>query len=328
MRREHKHIMTHAMYRVGVDLGGSKILAVVCDADGRVLGEAKKKTKPERGYPAVVDRVAGVIRDAIADAQVADDALVATWGVGVPGPVGGDGRTVMGATNLGWPVVAMADDLEALFPGRRFVLGNDVNVGALGEVHYGCAQGEPAVFALFVGTGLGGALVLDGQVVTGRRGLAGEIGHLPAPFGARLCTCGQHGCLETVASKVGIRQALAESRAQGVRCLIPESDKMLRAGTLRTAYDDGCRATRRAVKHMGRALAWAVVAVTAVAEPSCCVIGGGVGEKFGPELLAGLRKALARYPYFGTAADFDIRLASLGDHAVAIGAIRLAEDAR
>ena len=319
--------MTQAIHRVGVDLGGSKILAVVCDADGRVLAEAKKRTKPERGYAAVVERVAGVIRAAIANAEVAEEALVTTWGVGVPGPVSGDGRTVMGATNLGWPVVAMADDLEAFFPGRRFVLGNDVNVGALGEVHYGCARAEPSVFALFVGTGLGGALVLDGRVVTGRRGLAGEVGHLPAPFGARLCSCGQHGCLETVASKVGIRLALAEARAQGVRCLISESDKMLRAGALRTAYDEGCQATRRAVKHMGRALAWAVVAVTAVAEPSCCVIGGGVGEKFGSELLAGMRKALARYPYFGVATDFDIRLAALGDHAVAIGAIRLAEDA-
>ncbi len=320
-------MMPQHIHRVGVDLGGSKILAVVCDAGGRVLAEAKKKTRPERGYPAVIERVAGVIREAIASAGINESTLVPIWGVGVPGPVGADGRTVMGATNLGWPVVAMADDLEAHFPGRRFVLGNDVNVGALGEVRDGCARGEPAVFALFVGTGLGGALVLDGHVVTGRRGLAGEIGHLPAPFGARLCTCGQHGCLETVASKVGIRQALAEARAKGVRCLIPESDKMLRAGALREAYDKGCRATRQAVKHMSRALAWAVVAVTAVAEPSCCVIGGGVGEKFGSELLVGIRQALARYPYFGGAAEFDIRLASLGDHAVAIGATRLAEDA-
>ncbi|MFW5859270.1 MAG: ROK family protein [Planctomycetota bacterium] len=308
-------------YRLGIDLGGTKILGVVFAADGRVLGSDKQRTRADDGYPAVLRRLVEVARNAVDAAGLSWGRHIDALGMGVPGPVSADARELLGATNLGWGPTALAADFEALCPEVRVVLGNDVNMGALGEARQGCATDVASAFALFVGTGLGGALIRDGAVVAGTRGMAGEIGHVPAPFGQRQCGCGQLGCLETVASKVGLEQLVREFTAAEVACLLdPGGGGPLKSKAIRRAYDDGCEATRKAIKLMARALAWAVVNVTAVADPECFILGGGLGERFGDVLIRRMRKYLERYPFFAPPSAFDIRTAALGDHAVAAGA--------
>lgn len=303
--------------RIGVDVGGSKILAAVFDAEGRLIGQEKRKTKPEKGYVGVCERIAEAAREAVqAAGRTWKD--VASVGVGVPGPVTADGRLVA-APGLGWGGEDIRSDLAELLDGRPLAVGNDVNYGALGEVAQGSAQGLDPVVALFVGTGLGGALLVGGRVVQGRHGLAGEIGHLPTPFSEAECACGQIGCLETVASKRGIARLVADMIADGDTCLLSDP-RDIKAGDLRQAWDRDCEVVQAVMRRVAQGLAWGVVAATAVVDPQAVVFGGGVMEAVGDRLLPMVQKALGRYCFFADHVAFDLRLASLGDLAVATGA--------
>ena len=129
-----------------------------------------------------------------ADKKLGSD--ITALGVGMPGPVLPELGIIQQAVNLGWEKTDIAKDLSRHFEGLPVAIGNDVNMGALGEASYGCAKGTSSSLAMFVGTGLGGGLVKDGKVINGTHGFAGEIGHIPCPFTTAVCTCGQVGCLK------------------------------------------------------------------------------------------------------------------------------------
>ena len=302
---------------LGIDLGGSKILAAVVAGDGRLLARAKVKTRGEEGYAAVLDRLHKAGQKALGEAGL-ELGAVAGIGVGVPGPVDRAGRELLHAANLGWHRCALAADLEQRF-GHRVVLGNDVNFGGLGEARFGAARDVDSSFAAFMGTGLGGALVTDGVVVTGAHGFAGEIGHLPGPFDGAPCACGQRGCLETVASKTGMQRLVAMEIAVGRPCLLREPTRM-RASDLRQAWDQQCPTTVAVLERAARALGWGLGAVQAVADPAVFVLGGGVLEELGAELLPIIAQAMAEQTFFHQRSPAVLRLAALGGDAVVIGA--------
>lgn len=309
--------MADDLPNLGIDLGGSKILAAVVALDGRVLGRAKVKTKPEKGYAAVLERMRDVAREALIDADIAIEA-VGGIGVGVPGPVDGAGRELLFAANLGWQRSPLAADLEALL-GRAVVLGNDVNLGGLGEARHGAGRGAASCFAAFMGTGLGGALVLGGEVLPGAHGFAGEFGHLLGPFDHAPCGCGQRGCLETVASKTGMGRLIAMEIAAGRECLLDEP-RRLRSSDLRRAWDRGCPTTVPALERAARALGWGLSAVRAVVDPERYVLGGGVLEELGAELQPLIAEAMAEHAFFHRRAPADLRMGELGGDAVVVGA--------
>ena len=148
---------------VGVDLGGTKILAAVITADGKILGQAKRKTKPEAGTESVIDRIVKTVDDALGSAKITR-ADVRAVGIGAPGPIDPDTGTVLMAPNLnGWENVALAKMLRDQLDLPIF-LDNDVNVGTLGEYVYGAGRGASDVIGVFVGTGVGGGLIIGGQL--------------------------------------------------------------------------------------------------------------------------------------------------------------------
>jgi glucokinase len=306
--------------RLGIDLGGSKIQAVVIDSKGRVVGEAKHATKGEDGYRKVLKRIARTASDAMARANLGKEERrsLATLGLGVPGPVDPASGVVHVAHNLGWTRKTVAADLGELL-GRRVVLGNDVTFGAFGEATYGAAAGASSACAAFVGTGLGGAVVSSGRPLNGAFGVAGEIGHLRAPFGDARCGCGNRGCLETTASKVGIRRLLKAEIAAGKRCAVEDIER-LKASALRKAWKRGCPTTRRCVKRAAEALGWGLAALGTAVDPAVYVLGGGVVEALGRHLLADVRAGFREASPFWRSPPPVVRLARLGDHAVAIGA--------
>ena len=160
---------------VGVDLGGTKILAAVITADGKILGQAKRKTKPEAGTESVIDRIVKTVDDALGSAKLTRSDVRAV-GIGAPGPIDPDTGTVLMAPNLnGWENVALAKMLRDQLDLPIF-LDNDVNVGTLGEYVYGAGRGASDVIGVFVGTGVGGGLIIGGQLRSGARHAAGEIG--------------------------------------------------------------------------------------------------------------------------------------------------------
>lgn len=312
--------MRERRIRLGIDLGGSKILAVVIDSKGRVLGESKHPTKPEDGYRKVLKRLARAGNDAMARADLGKEERkhLETVGLGVPGPVDPEAGEVVVAHNLGWKRKAIADDLGHLLK-REVVVGNDVNFGALGEAAYGAGAGSASMCAAFMGTGLGGAVVVDGQVRNGAHAVTGEIGHLRAPFGDARCACGNRGCLETTASRTGIARLLREAIADGRRCKI-DNPRKAKSSELRRAWRDGCKTTRGAVRQAAHALGWGLAVFGTAFDPELYVVGGGVAQALGKQMIGDVKEGLsASCPFFRRDVP-RVKLAELGDHAVAIGA--------
>jgi glucokinase len=304
---------------MGIDLGGTKMHAVVVNQRGRPLGASRRPTKSEAGYREVLKRLRDTAHEALVDAGIGIRDI-RSIGLGMPGPVDlARGRVVV-APNLGWHDKPVAADLRALL-NKPVVLANDVNCGGLGEATYGAAKGAGSAAAAFVGTGLGGAIILAGRVINGAHGFGGEIGHVPAPFDGAECTCGRIGCLETVASKTGIARMILENQERGMRCRL-KIDKMtkLRSSDLLRAWQLGCPATRKAIKVSARGVAWGLAAMGGIFDPEVFVLGGGVIEAMGRVFLPLVREHLQDYSLLYSRKRPDVRLAALGDDAVAIGA--------
>jgi len=189
---------------VGVDLGCTSLLATAVSTDGTVLARAKRKTKGRNGADAVIIRLADTVGRALKDARLESGDVVGI-GVGVPGPLDPVTGVVHNCPNLGptWDNVPLADRLQSLL-GRPVVIENDVNVGALAEYLHGAGQGADTMLAIFVGTGIGGGLICDGELVRGARNSAAEVGHMVLLADGPLCGCGQRGHAEALASRTAI----------------------------------------------------------------------------------------------------------------------------
>ena len=161
---------------IGVDMGGTKILSAVIDAEGNILGTAKVSTKAGRGALAVIDRIANCIQRAV-DKSGVDAASIQAVGIGAPGPLDPATGVVIFAPNLDWRDVPLKTELEARTGFPTFV-DNDVNVGTLGEHVFGAGRGIQNVVGIFVGTGIGGGIILQGELFHGASKTAGEIGHI------------------------------------------------------------------------------------------------------------------------------------------------------
>jgi glucokinase len=310
--------MANAPLCLGIDLGGTKIHVLAVANDGSVVASARCRTGGEAGYDAVIARV-GQTADEVAAKVGRPLRDFDGIGVGVPGPVDDARGVMLMAPNLGWRDRPIADDLSRRCE-RAVVVGNDVNFGALGEVHHGAARGVASACAAFVGTGLGGAVIIDGRVVNGRHGFAGEFGHIPSPFGDILCGCGQRACLETVASKTGVGRLVAEAVAAGRPTLLQQRDEKLRSSEIRSAWDHGCPVVREAVSSAARALAWGLSAIGNVIDPEAFILGGGFVKALGERLLPQVRDGMAAYSVLYQRNPADLRVSSLGDDSVAIGA--------
>ena len=207
-------------YVVGVDLGGTKILAAVVDSEGSILSQAKKKTKVEGGALTVLNRMALAIRSVIESSGIPKNQIAAI-GVGSPGPLDPESGIVMVAPNLGWKNVNVKAYLEGEFQIPVF-LENDVNAGTFGEYCLGAGKGVSSLVGIFVGTGIGGGIIIDGKLHRGFNQTAGEIGHMIIDPDGPLCGCGNHGCLEAVASRTAIDRMIRERLESGKKSVITD----------------------------------------------------------------------------------------------------------
>ncbi len=304
---------------LGIDVGGSKIYGVLMDADGRVVASTKKRTRPEQGYEAVIERIGAVARRLTADRSLdlADD--LRAVGVGLPGPIDEAAGMIHGAVNLGWGLRPIAADLSEELGGIPVVLGNDVNFGALGEATHGAGRGSATAYAVFMGTGLGGALIIGGRVINGAHGLAGEIGHIRCPFSKAACNCGQKGCLETLASKQGMRRYIQKRLAKGKTCLL-EDPEHLRASDIEQAWRAGCKVTDKALHKAMKAMGWGLSVIAGSVDPEVVICGGGIFEDMGEALLPLLGRYYDDYRFYSRFGPPPLVKAELGDDAVAVGA--------
>jgi glucokinase len=204
------------MHTAGVDLGGTKVQGVVVDGDGSRLGEARGKTPTSGGPAAVVAEITGVVKAAAKDARVAVSKLGGV-GIGSPGRIDPETGDLFGAANLpGFrDPVPLGSLVAAALKVDQVKVGNDVVVATLAEHRLGAGRGFDDLLCVFAGSGVGGALVLGGELWGGAHGAAGEIGHMVVVEGGELCPCGRRGCMEAYAGRVALERAARAAAAAG-----------------------------------------------------------------------------------------------------------------
>ena len=307
---------------VGVDLGATKIYTIVADKTGKILATSKKPAKGERGGDAVLDRVAETVDEALADAGMTRKD-VGALGMAVPSPVNQETGVALFSPNLNWRNLPVKDMLEKRL-GLPVHADNDVNLGTLGEYTFGAGRGARVMAGFFVGTGIGGGIIMNGKVVHGRNYTGGELGHIVIMADGPQCGCGTRGCLEALASRIAITRDLRAAMDRGVPTMLndlvgADTDR-IKSGVLKKAFNAGdelvCGVLTRAMRRVGIAVATIVNAIG----PDVVVIGGGLFEALGDDLMPVVRNAAALH-YFGPSGDgVAVELAALGDDAVPLGA--------
>jgi glucokinase len=285
---------------VGVDLGGTNIVVGALSSDGtRSFGVRSEPTHSERGADAVVDRIVAMIEQAIAETMEATGAPRRDFlgiGVGAPGPLDRDEGIVVVAPNLGWqnfPLRAVVGDRVRL----PVTLDNDANCATVGEWWQGAARGGRNVVGMTIGTGIGGGLILDGQLYHGSSDVAGEIGHTTIDVTGRYCRCGNYGCLEAYASGPAIamraREALERDESSLLSQLVNGQLERITAAVVYDAANRGDSMAREIVRDTAVFLGAGIANLLNVFNPDVVVIAGGVTQA-GDTLFEPLRAEVRR----------------------------------
>jgi glucokinase len=325
-------------YALGIDFGGTKVLAAVVDLEtGKVLGQGKKKTDPTDGPEQLMERLYASAESAMKEAKIGKKGEIAGVGVGIAGQVDGDKGILLGAPNLSQATVnlPMARLLTDRF-GVPAALRNDVQIAAMGEARFGAGKRADDFLCVFVGTGVGGAIVRDGKLVQGAAGTAGEIGHLIIDANGRLCGCGGRGHLEAYASRTAITRSLLgdlhRGRASKLRELVayPKEDEpggmAIRSGVLAKAVAEGDELVVETIQEAGFYLGLGLASAINLLNPGRIILGGGVVEAV--DLLFEVAAKYARREALSTPAkSVEIVKAGLGDDAGVVGAAILGGEA-
>jgi len=266
-------------YSIGIDLGGTKILAGIVDTEnGTVIETAKKRTKKlEADF--IVQRIIETVEKAICKAQV-PISQISSIGIGAAGQVDRENGVLLAAPNLNCFDVELKRILEEHFNIPTFV-GNDVEVATLGEMKFGSGVDYNNFVCVFVGTGIGSGIVYDGKHLKGATGTAGEIGHIIVDSGGRLCGCGGHGCLEAYASRSAIEKKILGSMKKGHKSIIAESIKdsgVIRSSDLADALDAGDEIVLNAITEASEYLSSGLASVINFYNPELIILGGGLME--------------------------------------------------
>jgi len=311
---------------IGVDFGGTKILAGVFDAKFECIGRARVSTKADRGTDEVIGRIARCVREAVEECDL-DLKQIKTIGIGAPGAVDSESGKVIFAPNLGWNDVPLKKELEKLLE-RPVFLENDCNVCTLGVYEVELKAKPRDVVGIFLGTGIGGGLILEGKLYSGFNRTAGEIGHMVLEVSGPKCGCGNKGCFEALASRTAIFRKIKEAVKEGQKTLLtemlgPELED-LRSGDLRKAIKRGDKFVEHIVEEAAEYTGIAVSNLINILNPEVVVIGGGLMEQLEDEMLAIIVETAMDYAMPGTTKGIEIIATRLGDDAGITGGAVLA----
>lgn len=310
-----------ASHWIGVDLGGTKVLAGVFDEQFQLLGRQKIPTGAEEGPAAVLGRVGEAVQGAIAKSGVERDSIRGL-GLGVPGQVIHDRMMVRYAPNLNWN----NQELQPLLPSDwswPVVLENDVRVGTYGEYCRGAARGARHVLGIFVGTGIGGGLILDGKIYHGFHGNAGEIGHIIVHWR-------KGHTLEKVAGRKSLMKKAGDLLADAPKSMRKPwksyDTTQMKSSQLAELVGNFDPIATQLMDDCARAVGATVGSMANLLSPEVIVLGGGVSEALGEDFRERIWEFAQRFALPGTLDGVRFELASLGDDAGIIGAAALARD--
>ncbi|HEX2798050.1 MAG TPA: ROK family protein [Thermoanaerobaculia bacterium] len=313
---------------LGIDLGGTKILAGAVDGAGKIVGRGKLKTPFESDAAALTEALVEASDLALKEAG-ASRGRVSALAVAAPGAVDAEKGVLIRAGNLAvknWDIVKA---LAGAFPKARRRLGHDVRLAALAEARLGAGRGASTMVAVWVGTGVGGAVIIDGRIHTGRNKNAGEIGQIQIDF--RRAEPGRpDGTLEGIAAKVGITRYLQKEIERGQKTVLEKAvakkGRRLKGSELKEAYESGDALTIRALMRSAKAVGMAMANVFNVFSPDLFVLGGGVAVDVGASYLADVRKWAEAFAFTQELGKLRVEPAALGDDAGLLGAALYARE--
>ena len=313
---------------IALDLGGTKMLTALIDDDLVVHNRIKVKTPQTTDGNKILRLIISSIEKLLANSSY-EKTDIGGMAVCVPSPVNTSKGLVLSATNIGFKNYPLRDMLQEEI-GLPVLVENDVTAGIYGEYKRGAGRGKQHIIGLYPGTGIGGGMILNGQLYRGSRGGAGEIGHMIIQVDGRLCGCGSYGCLETLSSKTALAKDLVQLAALGKSPSILQDvgsdyteiksrhiQKALAAGEV-----DVIELVERAASYLGIGMANCVN----IFNPQRIILGGGLIEKLGNAFVKRAEKVMRVHALPHLLEDVDVKVAQLGDDTVITGAALLFQD--
>lgn len=313
-------------YLIGIDLGGTKILTGIFTPELECVGQLKISTKAERGAERVIERIARSVREAVDECDLTLDSIRGL-GIGAPGAVNTKDGNVIFAPNLDWKDVPLKKLLEKELGVPVFV-ENDCKMNALGVYQAELGSKPKSMIGVFLGTGIGAGIFIDGKPYTGFNGTAGEIGHMVIDIDGPECGCGNRGCFEALASRRAIFRTIQAAVKKGQSTVLTEmlgpelAD--LRSGDLRKAIRRGDRFVEKVIEQAAEYTGIAVGNLINLFNPEVIVLGGGIIEQLEHEMIPIIDKVARGHALPGTANGIDIMATRLGDNAGITGGAVLA----
>ena len=313
-------------YSIGIDLGGTKILlALVNKLNGEVVHYVKKKTKKEKGPEKIIGKMIDGIKELLEESKV-DNLEISSIGVGAAGQIDRENGILIGAPNLDCFDLNIKEHIQSHFDIPVFV-GNDVEIAAIGEMKFGAAKGYDDFVCVFVGTGVGSAIVKNGKIIHGATGTAGEIGHIIVDLNGRQCNCGAHGCLEAYASRSAIEKRIEGALRKGRHSAIldyMESGKPITSSMIEKSIEREDELVTQCVTEASEYLSGGIASIINFINPKLIVLGGGLIEAVDYFYQNTIKKARAKsLPV--PASKIEFKKAALGDFSGVIGAAFLEE---
>ncbi len=307
-----------------LDIGGTKVLGALLDEKDNITFKVKKKTKADKGLEKIEERIIDVVDEVIKESGV-DKKEIAAIGAGAPGVINEETGEIIYAPNLPWNKYDIKKVMENKF-GIPFYIGNDANMGMLGEWKYGIAAKKENVVGLFIGTGVGGGLIINNKLFAGKRHDAGELGHMTLNTEGPYCNCGQRGCLEAYASKIAITREIKVQIERGRKTVLKdlmENDVIIKSKALKEAIDakDGV-----ALEVMDRAIYYLAAGtgnLINIFSPDMVVLGGGVLESLGDYIMPKIKDYVKRFTLPEVLKGTEIVRSALGDDAIIYGSLAI-----
>lgn len=307
-------------YCIGVDIGGTTVKIGLFTDKGTVKDKWEIVTRKDEGGSFILSDIASSVDEKLEHEKI-DKKDVLGIGLGIPGPITADG-TVLKCVNLGWGIFNVAEEVKKLTGISNVKVGNDANVAALGEMWQGGGKGYKNLVMMTLGTGVGGGIILNSEILTGSKGAAGEIGHITVNYDEEdTCNCGKRGCLEQFASATGIvkeakRLLLVSDKPSKLREL-----QYLSAKAIFDAAKEGDELANELVDQLAKYLGIAASHIAAVVDPEAFVIGGGV-SKAGEILTTRIKENYEKNVMFALK-NKEFKLAELGNDAGIYGCAKM-----
>ena len=314
-------------YAIGIDLGGTKILSAVVDKEnGNILHFAKKKTKKETGNKKILKKITECLEELLERRKVNKDDISSIC-IGAAGQIDRKNGILLSAVNLECYDLDLKKELQEKYDLPVFV-GNDVETAALGELKYGSAKGYKEVVCIFVGTGIGSAIIHNGEIIRGATGSAGEFGHIIVDLNGRPCACGGNGCLEAYASRSAIEKRIEGALKKGQKSVISEylsDDKPITSKMIRESINKKDELVIRYVDEASEYLSGGIASIINFYNPQLIILGGGLINAVDYFYEQVVKKSLSKsLPV--PAQNTVFKKAKLGDFSGVIGATLLEKE--